>query len=89
MKTEWRHVLEHRSTADKIAVAIDCDLAPVGDLPTIAELVREGIIEWIDCTRLVRILIIAEGRPVFPNFDVYRLTAKGVMLCDAEGIAQR
>jgi hypothetical protein len=86
---DWRRVLSNRSTRDKIGIAIDCDLAPVGELTTVAELVRAGLIEWIDRTCLAHLgtrnTETGEVRRCI-NADVYRLTEKGIALCDAHGI---
>ena len=90
MKPAWRNVLQHRSEADKIGVSIDCDMAPVGELNVVAELVREGVIIWIDRAALTHLVVKRQGgRPFHPNVDVYRLTAKGIALCDAEGIERK
>ena len=87
----WRKVLSARSVKDKIGVVIDCDLCPVGELNVVAELVREGLIEWIEraCLRHLGVgtpdgKLIRRG----VNADVYRLTPKGIALCEANGIKQ-
>jgi hypothetical protein len=88
----WRRVLSKRSVLDKIGIAIDCDLAPVGELNTVSELVREGIIAWIDraCLGHLAAVMPATGevrRGI--NFDLYRLTEKGIAHCDANGIKRK
>lgn len=92
MKPEWRHILEQRSVADKIAIAIDCDLCEPGDIPIISELVRNGYMIWIDRTVLRHIVAIhrdkVEAR-IGINVDVYLLTLKGIKLCNENGIKQR
>jgi hypothetical protein len=97
MSPEWRRVLSHRSIDDRIAVAIDCDLADPRDLPTVGELVRAGVLVWTDRAVLRHLGVMNDGKPVMtrtghirrPNVDVYRLTSEGIELCDAEGIARR
>lgn len=89
---EWRKVLEARSVKDKISVAIDCDIAPVGSLNTVAELVRDGYMVWIDRAVLPLQVVFADHDKlprIGVNADIYKLTDKGVALCEAEGIAQR
>lgn len=97
MKPEWQRFLSRRSTMDKVAVCIDCDLCDPADLPVIAELVREGIVTWIDRTLLMQVAVrnrdgsfqmTKSGMVRRPNVDVYKLTEKGIALCDAEGITQ-
>lgn len=92
MPEAWRDVLSARSVRDKIGIAIDCDLAPVGELNVVGELVREGIIEWIDRACVPHLgtfhLDTGEVRRGF-NCDVYRLTPKGIALCDANGIKRQ
>lgn len=77
--------------ADKIGVAIDCDLCPVGELNTVAELVRDGILVWIDRACLMHLgKKYPDGRiERGVNVDVYQLTAKGIALCEANGIPQQ
>jgi hypothetical protein len=93
MKPEWRPFLELRSVKDKIGVAIDCDVAEPGDLNIISELVREGIIVWIDRTVLSHLAIVNKQtgtlERLWVNADVYQLTLKGIALCNAHGIRQR
>lgn len=91
MRPEIRSVLERRSVADKIAIAIDCDLCPVDDLPAVAELVRDGILVWIDRACLMHIGVKRPDGSMLRglNADVYRLTAKGIALCEANGIPQQ
>ena len=92
MKPEWRRVLEKRSVKDKIAIARDCELLPVGDLNIISELVREGMIVWIDRTILRHLGVLRESGELVRigvSADVYQLTTKGISLCRAEGIPQR
>jgi hypothetical protein len=82
-----RKVLAHRSVKDKIAVPLDCRLCPVGLLPVVSELVREGYLRWIDRGNIHHLVAVKNGIR-FPVFvDVYQLTAAGVALCD--GIRQR
>lgn len=53
--------------------------------------------KWIDRTVLMHIAVLKDGRPQMtksgtvrrPNVDVYKLTTKGIALCDAEGIKQQ
>lgn len=92
MPDAWRSVLSCRSVKDKIAVAIECDLAPVDMLPAVTELVRDGYMVWIDRATLMHLVVqntktgeIRRGVPC----DVYQLTEKGVALCDANGIKQQ
>ena len=90
MTPEVRAVLEARSVRDKIAVAIDCDVAPVGQLNIVAALVRDGVLVWIDRTTLPHVGIqTPDGRVRLANVDVYQLTSKGIALCNANGIKQR
>lgn len=90
LSEDWRRVLSARSMRDKIGVARDCELCPVHDLPIIAELVREGILKWLDRATLPLMAVRSDGtRIVGIDADVYLLTPKGVALCDANGIARR
>jgi hypothetical protein len=91
MKAEWHRILQHRSIKNKIGIAIDCDVAPAGDLNIVAELVREGIMVWGDRAFLAHVgVVTVDGVPRRGvNADVYYLTPKGIALCDAEGIKQR
>jgi hypothetical protein len=91
LKPEWRPFLELRSVKDKLGIAIDCDIADPADMPIITEMVREGIIVWIDRACLPIIAINKEtGKPRFGiNSDVYQLTLKGIRLCNEHGIRQR
>lgn len=88
MKPEWRKVLERRSVRDKIAIAIDCDIAETDSINAVAELVREGYMVWIDRSALPMVVISkASGKSRYGvNSDIYLLTPKGVELCDANGI---
>lgn len=88
IKPEWRKVLIKRTVKDKIAVPIDCDLAPIDLLPTIAELVREDIIKWIDRANLQHIASYTpDGKiRIGLNCDIYQMTSKGIELCDANDI---
>lgn len=82
-----RRTLECRSVKDKIAIAIDCDVAPTDSLPAVTELVASGIIEWIDRAMLPMLAVQDDGSVrAGLNCDIYRLTADGVALCDLEGI---
>jgi hypothetical protein len=84
----WREILQHRSTADKFCIPLDCELCPVNDLPIISEMVQEGIIRWIDRqTFHARI----NGAPHLSFFDcdIYQLTLKGIKLCKDNRIDQR
>jgi hypothetical protein len=88
---EVRLILERRSVRNKIAIAIDCDMLPVGTLPAVTELVRAGIIVWIDRGLLRQFVAVNRQtgeRRIGINCDVYLLTPAGIALCDAEGIAQ-
>jgi hypothetical protein len=91
----WRKVLSARSMKDKIGVAIDCDIAPVGELNIVSELVREGILVWIDRACLPQLGLKAPAKLGGEllrrglNADIYRLTPKGVALCDAYGIKRQ
>jgi hypothetical protein len=73
-------VLERRSTLDKIAVPRSCVVLHHEDLPAVSWLVREGYMVWIDRAVLTELWI---------DCDIYRLTEKGVALCQGNGIAQR
>ena len=90
-----RAVLSARSVKDKIGIAIDCDLAPVGELAVVSELVREGMLVWIDRTVLSHQAVVDRNDPTprppvrHPNVDVYQLTPKGVEFCEQHGIKQR
>lgn len=86
MKDEWRRILQHRSVKDKIGIAVDCDLAPVGDLNIVTDLVREGIITFVERAALLHLVI--KGRRGV-NADIYRLTPKGIALCDSNGIERQ
>jgi hypothetical protein len=91
LKPGWADMLKHRSVDDKIGVAVDCDLAPVGELAVVAELVREGIMQWIDRAWLGHLAVQnADGshRRRGVNCDIYKLTEKGIALCEQHGIKQ-
>ncbi len=87
----WREILEHRSTADKIAVPLHHALRPVGDLPLVAAMVRQGVLRFIDRARLPMAAIDSFGKIVAAPIecDVYQLTLKGIALCEQHGIKQR
>lgn len=92
-RSEWRRVLENRSVKDKIGIARDCELCPVDDLPIVAELVREGVIVWIDRAVLplaVISLLDDDRKPrIGVDCDIYQLTTMGIALCRAQGIKQK
>ena len=89
----WYDVLVHRSVADKIAIPINCAVADPKTLPIVSELVRDGILFWID-RRMAwakvthRDLPNAEPRRIEFPIDVYKLTDKGIALCDEHEIEQ-
>lgn len=90
----WIPLLKCRSIADKIAIPRDCELCPVDDLPAIFEMVRDGVVVWIDRT-MFQARISTHGQPPnqttpFTHFqcDVYQLTTKGIALCREHGIEQ-
>lgn len=93
MKPEWRPILELRSVKDKIGVPVDCDMVNPGDLNIISELVREGIMVWIDRAVLRHLVVLDKKNAGSPrigiNADVYQLTLKGIKLCDENRIVQR
>lgn len=90
MTPRVRSLLSHRSKKDKIGIAIDCELCPVGDLNIVSLLVREGYLVWLDRTVLQHVVAIGEhGARVNVAVEVYQLTPKGVALCDRHGIKQR
>jgi Ethanolamine utilization protein EutJ (predicted chaperonin) len=84
MPPDHRRVLGKRSIANKIAIAIDCDMCPVADLPVIAQLVRDGYIVWIDRCALEHVRRTDTLQRL--NVDVYQLTAKGAAYCDTNGV---
>jgi hypothetical protein len=93
MKPEWRKILETRGSLHEIVLPIDCDTAVPGDLNTVYELVREGIMVWIDVTTAPPP---AKGldKPdkvvcAWANCDVYQLTLKGIRLCNEHGIGHK
>jgi hypothetical protein len=95
LKPEWRQVLELRSTKDKLAVPID-DLGAGNDAvkradETINEMVREGLIVWIDKAFLPWIGVIRGGQlhRAGINCDIYQITLKGIRVCNENGIKQR
>jgi hypothetical protein len=79
MTDDVRRVLVCRNATNRIAVAIDCDVAEPGDLTIISQLVREGFLSWIDRMFLRRPGI---------NVDIYKLSLAGVALCEKHGISQ-
>jgi hypothetical protein len=89
----WFDVLKHRSLADKIAVPINCAIAEPGSLTVVGDMVREGIMVWLD-----RQMAWAKVRHVdLPNsewkriefpVDIYELTDKGIAFCDEHDIEQ-
>ncbi len=92
MKPEWRHILELRSVKDKIAIPVDCELLDPGDLNIVAELVREGMMIWIDRTVLRQIALLNKhtGQTIIGIMcDVYQFTLKGIQLCNENGIMPR
>lgn len=83
----WRRILSLRSVADKIAIAIDCRLADVEALPTVARMVKSDIIIWIDRATLPMFALYGSGHVQFGiACDIYQLTEAGIALCDANGI---
>ena len=84
----WKPVLQCRSVADKICIPRDCELCPVDDLSAISEMVREGVVRWIDRSMFQARI---NGAPELSHFqcDVYQLTLKGIQLCNENGIKQR
>lgn len=91
MKPDWHRILDLRSKKDKLAIAIDCDMAEPGDLNIVTELVREGIIVWIDRSMLHHLGALNEKTGETKrgiNVDVYQLTLKGIKLCNENGIEQ-
>jgi len=88
MNPAWRRVLACRSTADKFCIPLDCELCPVDDLPVISELVRAGIIRWIDKQRF-RARINGAIQYSYFDCDIYQLTLKGIKLCNDNGIKQQ
>lgn len=80
-----------RSMRDKIAIAVDCDLAPVGELNVVSELVREGIIVFVERAVLSHLYAYWPSGEVRRglNADVYKLTEKGIALCDFNGIKRK
>lgn len=87
MPDDHRRVLKARSVKDKIGIAVDCDLCPVGDLSVIAELVRLGLLVWIDRCALHHLRRGDTGERL--NVDVYQLTTAGVAYCDQHGVKQQ
>lgn len=81
LKPEWRKVLQCRSVLDKFAIPRSCELAPPYALPAISEMVREGIVVFVEPAWLA---ISESGEQAY--CDVYQITPKGVALCDAHGI---
>jgi len=88
MRETWKSVLQCRSVGDKLCVPRDCELCPVGLLPVVSEMVREGVMVWIDRQLFEARL---NGAQQFSHFecDVYQLTTKGIKLCRKHGIEQR
>jgi hypothetical protein len=84
MPPDYRRVLSRRSVANKIAIAIDCDMCPVGDLPVITQLVRDGYLVWIERCALEHMRRTDTMQRL--NVDVYQLTSKGVAYCDVNGV---
>jgi hypothetical protein len=84
-----RNILSRRSVLDKIVIAVDCDLAPVDELPIVSMLVREGVMVYLERATLRHVGIVVQGLMRFANVDIYQLTAAGVALCDQHGIPQR
>ena len=87
MKDEWGDILKHRSVADKFCVPRDCELCPVDDLPIISEMVREGIVVWID-KQLFHARINNAPELSYFECDIYQLTTEGIKLCNENGIKQ-
>jgi hypothetical protein len=88
MNEQLRSVLSHRSIKDKIAVACDCRLCPVGDLALVSELVREGYLVFVDRTTLPVLAVVGEEMIMGVIVDVYQLTPSGIALCEQFGIKQ-
>jgi hypothetical protein len=85
-----RSLLSHRSVEDKIAFAIDVGGPPGAKAEEINRLVAEGVLVWIDRTRLGHIGVLsADGLRAGPLVDVYQLTPLGIALCNELGIKQR
>ena len=90
----WFGVLQHRSVKDKIGVPINCAVADPADIPIIAEMVRAGVMVWIDRSMAWakvrhRDLPNSEGQRIEFPVDIYRLTDKGIALCDEHEIERR
>ena len=89
----WLDILKHRSVADKIAVPINCAMVDPKDLPLIAAMVREGVLFWLDrimMWAMVRHRDLPNRPPQRIEFpvDIYKLTDKGIALCDEHEIEQ-
>jgi hypothetical protein len=84
-----RRVLSCRSVRDKIGIARHQELCPVGDLPIISMLVREGYVVWIDRGPLNMVAKLESGAVIPVEADIYLLTPKGVAFCDEHGIKPR
>ena len=70
-----QRILKCRSVMDKIGVEVQHRLKE--DDLAITELVERGMMEWIDRTMFYRPALLC---------DVYKLTQRGIELCDQEGI---
>jgi hypothetical protein len=88
MNETWRRILEHRSVADKFCVPRDCELCPVDDLPAVSEMVREGVVRWIDRQTFQGRINDSPKRVAF-DCDIYQLTLKGIKLCNENGIERQ
>jgi hypothetical protein len=85
-----RRVLECRSKLDKIAIPIDCKIAPTPLLPIVTRLVEAGLMVWVDRCSLDHVVaIFPDGDQFHPNVDIYQLTTEGIKLCNANGITSR
>lgn len=74
-----RKVLMCRSTRDKVAIPCSCKLAPPWAYPVISQMVRDGLLVWLDRAHVTEYGVLCE---------IYLLTPKGIKLCEQEGIEQ-
>lgn len=89
----WFDVLKHRSEGDKIALPINCAMAEPGSVTIVGDMVRGGVLVWIDRATVRAKVKHADlpnepARPIQFPVDIYKLTDLGIAICEENGIEQ-
>lgn len=83
---ETLRILQCRSMRNKIVIALNSGVNP-RTKKALEELVRWGIVVWVDKAALPYVAVVAgkgDAEPIVA--DIYLLTPRGVRLCEREGI---